>query len=653
MSHIRRKSIETAQSDLTPLNESRKEFRLFQIHPGKDEDTIACTLKTYRLGSWKGSPKFMALSYFWGDQKHSETINVNGSPMNVTPNLKELLQHFRSLQNSSEDIPYRSADSWLFVDSICVHQGNVRDLNYMVPLIPEILSTATRVLVWLGPGDEGSDKFMDWANSKWFPPDLMECLWNRPGTGVSSRSHQYMKRPQRQKLAEYTFGATPDEMYWMSLTILFRPWFSRTLIVQEVAIAKKTPLVFCGSKSISLINLAATLKLTRDACNWLSYRPNKMHRSILANYFHFDNASELLKSFHTNHERLDCAMNVRLTLSLTRNSEISLRQALDWTCFHKATDPKDNLYGILGIIPKSVRSKIHIDFQQDVWEMTPQAILSACKSYSFLDTTISYRDRVTERPSTEPSWLPDFRQTADDYFMLFRSKTMWQDQPPISASKGGKVVSVPTTMLDTIDAAKLIDFDPYHGQKQLQELERIATAAQQRELATNHPLSPFRKLPEKIWQALLLNTDIDLFGDQLTLSSTESKFQTIWNSLSQMEQSPLSPDLDCFSEWWFTTSESTVAILAKEIQLRTHDLSFVTTSTGLLGIGPLASQPGDELAIFHGTHSIVALRPNSAAGAECFTLLGPVFVLNLTERFEQLDTLYKSKMLKEKNVKLV
>jgi hypothetical protein len=652
MSHPRRKSTELAQSALPPVNESRTEIRLFQIHAGKD-DSVACTVKSFRFGGWRSVPKFLVLSYYWGDQDFTETITINGSLISVAPNLMELLRHFRSLQKSSEDIPYRSADTWLFVDSICILQGNVHDLNYMVPLVPEILSAAAWVLIWLGPGDEGSDKFLDWANKMWFPPDLMECLWHRPGTGISSRSHQYMKRPQRQKLAEYTFGVTPDEMYWMSLTILFRPWFTRTLTVQESAIPKKTPVVFCGSKSISLLNLAATLKLTRDACDWLSYRPNKEHRSILANSFKFDNASELLKNFHTIHERLDCAMNVRLTLSLRRNSEISLRQALDWTCFHTAADPKDNLYGVLGILSKNVQSKVHIDFKQNVWEMAHQAILNACESYSFLDTTISYRDRVTERPSTEPSWLPDFRQTADDYFKLFRSTSMWQSEPPISASNNGKVVSLPATMLDTVEAVKHIEFDPYRGQEQLHELECIATEAQRRDLDTSHPLSPFRKLPEKIWQALLLNTDIDLFGDQLTLADAESTFQILWDALSQAEQPPLGPELDCFSDWWFTTSESTIAILAKEIQLRTQHLCFITTSTGLLGIGPLATQPGDELVICHGTHSIVTLRPEPTLGAACYTLLGPVFVLNLTQRFEQLDKLYTSKVLKDKIVKLV
>ena len=77
----------------------------------------------------------------------------------------------------------------------------------------------------------------------------------------------------------------------------------------------------------------------------------------------------------------------------------------------------------------------------------------------------------------------------------------------------------------------------------------------------------------------------------------------------------------------------------------------MTTSAGILGIGPGELRFGDELVILHGTNTVVALRPRN--GAQQHTLLGPVFLKNITEKYEPLEYLYRQGKLEDKIFELV
>jgi hypothetical protein len=640
-----------AQVALPAIDHSRKEIRLLQISPGKEADPISCKVTVARLGKWGlSTPKFVVFSHAWGDANITKPITVNGCPTNVPVTLEAALRQLRNFHGSSEDLPYKSADSYLWIDFLCTDQANDPEKAYQVALIGDILTSAARVVIWLGEASECSDTFLDWVQTVWLPPDILETLWRRPGSTV--RGHLYLNRAGRARLARNTFGAQQpsDDMYWYSFSILSKPWFRQIWTVQESSVVKKDPIVICGTKASSLLNLAAVLKLTHDDNAWMGSRPSKSVQLQLANDVDCLSPAELLQDFHAIHEKLDCMMNMRL--SLTKGFEPNFEQALDWTSKHLASnDPREKIYGLLGVLNKDVRSKVKINYHDEVATVATQAILAACESYAFLNTTSSYKHRF-ERQTSHPSWLPDFEGTSNIYDESFRAfEYSWQGLPRIQASKDHKTVNLPATVLDAIDSAKVLDFDSYGNQEKWEGIEHVAAVARSKSMEGTHPLRRFRSTYDTAWSALLLNMEIELLGECQTPNG-KALYQSLWRAMVQghaVEQPPVPENVDCFTDWWWD-SQASFAIFAEEIQQRSRDLSFISTSAGFIGVGPKASKPGDEIVILHGMQSLSVLRPK---GDGQYTFLGPAFVLNVTGMFAELDVLYKKKALKDKNVTLV
>jgi hypothetical protein len=100
---------------------------------------------------------YNALSYVWGSQPFSETISCNGNPLNITPSLSDTL---RELFLYSEGL---SSKRPIWIDAICLNQQNRTELEVQVPLMYNIYSKASLVLVYLGKAEDNSDLAMDAA----------------------------------------------------------------------------------------------------------------------------------------------------------------------------------------------------------------------------------------------------------------------------------------------------------------------------------------------------------------------------------------------------------------------------------------------------------------------------------------------------------
>jgi len=122
-------------------------FRLLDLHPGDEGDGIKCTLRQgIRTNIRWRRMYYSALSYTWGNEPAVIPITVNESTFFVTLNLATALQ---GLRNS----PKFGGKRTLWVDAICINQGDVNERNHQVAQMQEIYSGAQEVIVWLGPAD--------------------------------------------------------------------------------------------------------------------------------------------------------------------------------------------------------------------------------------------------------------------------------------------------------------------------------------------------------------------------------------------------------------------------------------------------------------------------------------------------------------------
>ncbi|KAF2461212.1 heterokaryon incompatibility, partial [Lineolata rhizophorae] len=88
----------------------------------------------------RSSPKYEALSYTWGDALDRHSIACEGKTIRVTANLLSALQHLRQ----------PDVTRILWVDAVCINQGNIAERDAQVRMMGDIYRMAARVLVWLG-----------------------------------------------------------------------------------------------------------------------------------------------------------------------------------------------------------------------------------------------------------------------------------------------------------------------------------------------------------------------------------------------------------------------------------------------------------------------------------------------------------------------
>jgi hypothetical protein len=127
-------------------------IRLLRLIPDRDKTAaIRCELFNYSLESGRGDHLFEALSYVWGDPKETVPIYLHGSLFNATSNLHAALLRLRN----------HTMARIIWVDAICIDQGNTKEKQHQIQYMAEIYGQAKSVVVWLGNEADGSHKALE------------------------------------------------------------------------------------------------------------------------------------------------------------------------------------------------------------------------------------------------------------------------------------------------------------------------------------------------------------------------------------------------------------------------------------------------------------------------------------------------------------
>ncbi|KAJ6024104.1 heterokaryon incompatibility protein-domain-containing protein [Penicillium herquei] len=127
--------------------------RMIHLLPSKNTTApIECTLFNYDLSEGAGRTHiYEALSYCWESNVMSELLTINGCALPVTKNLHTALLYLRD----------NHLERTLWVDAICINQGDLYEKNAQIPLMRKIYAQAGQVIVWLGEGRDGGDKALE------------------------------------------------------------------------------------------------------------------------------------------------------------------------------------------------------------------------------------------------------------------------------------------------------------------------------------------------------------------------------------------------------------------------------------------------------------------------------------------------------------
>ena len=289
------------------------EIRILRLLPGTFDDEIHCHLKHMDLDD---PLDYIALSYVWGDPKATKPIRIGyGSTeitergqtsrqlrlFQVTTNLEAVLRHIR----------YQDHERILWIDAICIDQNDNEDRSAQVQKMGRVYSTASEVFVWLGRLLEENEA--DFG----ILPDHMRVTW---------------------KLLRGANGKLPVEFGWSKNVLLTalkaiccRSWFERVWVLQEHILASSTATIMAGLENVPFDSFLETV--------WNLYQTLVEYLPDTSSYFITAIRHQIYRRDFRSQQFLEKTTGERLLQALMHTSG-SL----------KATNQRDILYGLLGII---------------------------------------------------------------------------------------------------------------------------------------------------------------------------------------------------------------------------------------------------------------------------------------------------------------
>ena len=325
-----------------------KESPQGQLHPQVNWDDWSSSSAYGEAQKWRYTwGDYVALSYAWGNLTKTREIILNGHRTSVGTNLEDALRVLRSKR------PIQAGYK-IWIDALCINQRDIVERGREVKRMRQIYSQATDIIIWLGNKENDSDKALT----------LIRILSNSYSTGQD----RTLGAALRQKPSLLGPGS------WRALSqLLDRPYWDRLWVLQEIVLGgDKTP-IFCGHQVVTWGDL--------------------YNATYLFGMHNFDIMFSLI-----DRERKDAGLPVA---GLKRNKIIHLKEEqlvqagqgkehamcmLDLARKSLATDAKDKIYGVLGMMETSVADQITPDYTStlaEVFTSFAKAMIVASKSVVF------------------------------------------------------------------------------------------------------------------------------------------------------------------------------------------------------------------------------------------------------------------------------
>lgn len=289
------------------------------------------------------APAYRALSYTWG---HAYGLAEDEDPV----------FHFENGDGTSESMPknlYRALfriieldeGMYYWIDFLCIDQKNPRERSQQVSIMKDIYERAEAVDVWLGPAADSEATTM-----KRVLADL-SAMASEYGTTWTTKESQ-----SRSFFIHHPEHLLPRED-WETLAIFMsRRWFHRLWTLQEFAVARKVRILYGShfikhdelhSAALFLHSLGLPMKLQYGSN--LTAGAAVMQQSILRECLIDMNQLKKLVSKVSGTDGDD-------------NQMPDYESVLAWVFWRSAatyaTDPRDLVYGILGLA-QAVMERLH------------------------------------------------------------------------------------------------------------------------------------------------------------------------------------------------------------------------------------------------------------------------------------------------------
>lgn len=386
-----------AHLDYEPLPHASEYLRILSLHAGNAWEPIRCSLRPV---SFHEKPYYDALSYTWGDPNSTKLIEVDGVAVEVTSNLEQALRHMRDV----------NTDLVLWVDAVCINQLDTTERSHQVALMGKIYSGCAQVRIWLGC-DASRCRLGDGANDDLRGADPFGIV--RLLASGRHVSEWPCFPPENPHLVVYK----PDDNFNMMcegfLAVYRSPWWTRVWTVQE-AILPRIGTIFFDTWTTSLQTITEC-GLYYDQHAWKSccnYAVAQMPYTMAI----------ALKDF--------CTITRNLYYDRKRDGGGELKQYDLQTQhvvygFRACEDPRDKVYGLLGVIDDRFFTPDYTLSKEEVFYQATYKML--CRERGFLKSLTG--PQYGPAPDKLASWVRDFDAPYDrmDVDVVFDRYKLFDD----------------------------------------------------------------------------------------------------------------------------------------------------------------------------------------------------------------------------------
>jgi hypothetical protein len=329
-------------------------------HP---DPTFDCSLYERSDINVPDQPAYDALSYTWGVLDRIVTAYImddmgsRRSRLAIGTNLAIALRYMRMNHEHRN----------LWIDALCINQEDIQERNHEVKRMGEIYTRASNVVIWLGEAEHDTKKAM--STLKHFAEQVEVlipfALGDRPGA-----KHLYWWMPEQE--------LPYDEQTWTAICRLFRSsWFTRTWVLQECQLSDTRAIVQSGYLVIPWPDMRRAMAALR-------------HK-----YLAPPEILSIIMPFSTGFQAKYCR---------------SLSRLLAWTNTRECTDPRDKVYGILGLASSEFTARITPDYELPLLKLYRNVFFEYLAITGRLD--LLSQCILSHRLEAAPSWVPNWSAVA-------------------------------------------------------------------------------------------------------------------------------------------------------------------------------------------------------------------------------------------------
>lgn len=532
------------------------------------------------------APPFVALSYVWGGYDTPATIICDETPRRVTSSLAEALRLIRASRICA-DAANESQHKPIWIDAICINQDDSHERAEQVTLMGEVFAKAHAVLMSLG-GDEEMHK------SAAILIDIIynACLDFASREGVSIED--VTRRSEHEGLSRVpldTIQHAADRLHmppgaWDCLRRLFsQPYFRRTWCVQEVTLAQNARII-SPNIPFSTLGVVAMWFASHNRARYFSLPESTMGLEYTECCYMFEGVNE----------------------------GDDLIAILDKFRLFNATDPRDKVYGLLGLLRKT-NSKLNLQVDYAGKSLADVFVDVAWADIQQTQTlrVLSYvgRGRVLDDSLKDgvPSWVPRWDKPPLTCLIDAEGDT-WRACGPMREAKlvgqlASESLSAVGVVFDTVDTAFELKAR-YH----------------------EHGLdSDYASLMDHLWRGLESRDVTSSAVANLAMTLTAGQ-DYAYNVVQDLEVEDRNQFLSDFLAWMKTLLPSQGIF---DCNAHPHELGSTSTGNadhyrialsrvcegrqvfrvkrGPLGLGPACMEKGDVIVMLYGGSVPYALRP--------------------------------------------